>query len=278
MRIFDLHNDFLNVIKTKKLFSKFNSFVSENVSSLVCSSFTEFNDENVAFDQMNSFLYLKEKIDSCGIASNLFLSYENLGFLNSKNIFKLLISNPVYCSLTWNYDNKLAGGCLEQSGLSSFGEKVVKTLENNKIFIDVAHLNERSFMDVAKISSLPLICSHAAFFGVCQNFRNLKDYQLKIITESGGLVGLCFVGKFLTLSKKATIDDVVKNILYFVNLFGTTKGLAIGSDFFGTSDLPQNLSNYKQFCLIYEKLLSFGFSDADIDNLFYNNAAELLLK
>ena len=115
-------------------------------------------------------------------------------------------------------------------------------------------------------------CLVIASYTICEHKRNLKDYQIKIIVESKGLVGLCLVSDFLTGKKQSTIDDYVYLIDYLVNKFGIDY-FAIGTDFYGTKHLPKGINNYKilQFKLT-KKLTDLGYLEEDIAKLFYKNA------
>ena len=65
-----------------------------------------------------------------------------------------------------------------------------------RIMIDVSHLNERGFWDVAALSDAPLVASHHAY-ALCPSSRNLTDPQLDAIAASDGMVGLNFAVNFL---------------------------------------------------------------------------------
>ena len=58
-----------------------------------------------------------------------------------------------------------------------------------KIMIDLSHLNEKGFWDVAKISDAPLVATHSNAHAICPHSRNLTDKQLAAIRESRGMVG-----------------------------------------------------------------------------------------
>ena len=88
------------------------------------------------------------------------------------------------------YDEAYNKSKLKSYGLNKFGEEVVKTCEENKVLIDVSHIGEKSFWDLASISSKPFIASHSSVYKLCPHFRNLKDDQIKEIKKKKGLIGL----------------------------------------------------------------------------------------
>ena len=96
-------------------------------------------------------------------------------------------------TLTWNYQNSIGCGALEEGlekGLTDFGIEVVKEMNTLGMIIDVSHLSESGFWDVKKISSKPFIASHSNARALCNHPRNLNDKQLKAIAEIGGVAGI----------------------------------------------------------------------------------------
>ena len=264
-KIFDLHNDyFLRIVSDNKKSGYINK--QDCAGSIVSAIWTsEFNEEQTfsMLEKARKFVNNQEK---------LLLGVEDLHFLRKENLDMFVDFRPVYAGLTWNTCNALAGGAHEAGRLTNFGKNVISKLENNSIKIDVAHLNEDSFNDVARISSKPMFCSHTAFYGLCNNPRNLKDYQIKIIIDSGGIVGLCLVSQFLNGTNKCYIDDIVSHIDYFACRFGIDN-LAIGTDFYGTKFLPKGLKNYKTLTkLLSEKLIKLGYTEKSIRKIFFDNA------
>lgn len=266
MKIFDLHSDFLtkldNTISRQRYLDKIQKYSEVTVCSVVWTS--ELKKDCIE-EQLNKYKQL--------IGTKSTLAIEDLGFITPSNFPMLLKLNPFYCSLTWNGENNLGGGVGSLFGLSEFGKDITRQLQENDILVDTAHLSERSFLDIAKISTKPIFCSHTGFFKLQPSERNLKEYQIKIIIESGGIVGLFFVSPFLTGRKKSTIYDIASHIEYFCNNFDIDN-LAIGSDFFGTKYLPQKLKNYSDFKNLYDILVKRGFTKEEIDKIFYKNAEE----
>lgn len=264
-KIFDLHNDYilkLNGPKKNRYVKKIHSS-NNNIVSAVWTS--EFN----IYESMKEISKAKEYVNS---HKNLLLAVEDLHFLNNENLEEFLLARPVYAGLTWNNCNCLAGGAHESGNLTRFGKSVVKKMENNGIQIDTAHLNEDSFMDIAKITTNPIFCSHTAFYGVHQDKRNLKDYQIKMIVDSGGIVGLCLVSDFISGTKRCSINDVAMHIDYFACKFGICN-LAIGTDFYGTKNLPKYTNDYDDLIFGLSKiLLKMGYTEKSLNKIFFENA------
>lgn len=263
-KIFDLHNDYF--LKLNSDYKK-DKYVKDgenfDIVSAVWTSDLNNEESMSEIERARNYVNLHE---------HLFLGVEDLHFLSKKNLNKFLEISPVYAGLTWNTTNCLAGGSHESGRLTAFGKNVVKQMEKNNIIVDTAHLNEDSFMDVSKTSQNPMFCSHTAFYGLQPNSRNLKDYQLKMIIDSGGLVGLCLVSDFINGSKKCTIKDVVSHIDYFACKFGIDN-IALGTDFYGTMHLPKFIKNYKALTdKLSVALENLGYTQKAVSKIFYDNA------
>lgn len=193
-----------------------------------------------------------------------------------QNIRMLADCNVKILTLTWNGDNQIACGAQTKNdvGLSTFGERAVKELENNGIIIDVSHLSDKSFFDVASIAVKPFIASHSNSRAVCNNKRNLTDDQFKIIKEKGGLVGLNFYRDFLNNNGTANMYDILKHCEHFLSLGGENT-IAIGSDFDG-ADIPDDINGVITIPEIRECFLRHNYNETLINKLFWANASNFL--
>ena len=82
-------------------------------------------------------------------------------------------------------------------GLTEAGKRLVLACNELKIMIDLSHINEKGFNDVARLSDAPLVATHSNAHAVTPSSRNLTDRQLAMIRDSGGMVGLNFATSFL---------------------------------------------------------------------------------
>lgn len=270
-KIFDLHNDYFLKIRSDTKKSSYidkKSAAAENIISAIWTSELSQDESMREIRRANNFVNSNSK---------LFLGIEDLHFLSKDNLDEFLRVRPLYAGLTWNGTNCIGGGAHESGKLTNFGKQVLKKLEENNIKIDTAHLNEDTFLDVSKFSNKPLFCSHTAFYGANAHIRNLKDYQLRMIVDSGGLVGLCFVSDFLNNTKKSSIKDIVSQIDYFACRFGINN-LAIGTDFYGTTHLPKSVKNYNDISKkLSAALESIGYTQKAINSIFFDNANKFLI-
>lgn len=171
-------------------------------------------------------------------------------------------------TLTWNGENELGYGNLNNIGLKPFGIEAVKLLNSHNITIDVSHLSDRGFYDVANISSKPFIASHSNSRVICNNKRNLTDEQFNIIRERNGLVGINFHIPFVT-EEENYIMYLLKHIEHFLNLGGENV-VAIGSDFDGC-DTHKTLNSLDKIPELY-KVCFNEFGEKISQKIFYDNA------
>jgi len=165
-------------------------------------------------------------------------------------------------NLTWNYSNEIASGIMDKNdtGLTDFGKDVVKEMNKLGMIIDVSHLSEKSFWDVAKISSKPFIASHSNARSLCRHPRNLTDEQIKKIISKKGVIGLNFYNDFLSDRERVSIDDVIKHAEYILSL-GGENCLGFGSDFDGMEKLPEGISGVESYYDIINEFLKLGYSE-----------------
>lgn len=180
-----------------------------------------------------------------------------------------------HIGLTWNERNQFACGADGIGGLTQLGEEAVKWCNQNGMIIDYAHLNFQSFCDVASISTKPILFSHGNVKKLCDHRRNLDDFQLSLIKQSDGVVGVCAIKPFLTTGPEATIDHLVDHIIYIRNQIGI-RHVGLGLDFCHYLDnLEANnvtgLEGMDKTVNIKTKLREAGFTTSEIEDVLYKN-------
>lgn len=209
-----------------------------------------------------------------------FLTIEEGGVLegnlyNLRNFYRLGVR---LITLTWNYTNCIGYSSFEyknnHKGLTEFGRDVVKEMNRLGMIIDVSHLSDRGFYDVAELSTKPFIASHSDARNIQEHERNLTDDMLKIIGERGGVSGINFCIPFLGNSKEGRVEDMVKHITHMKNIGGIELP-ALGSDFDGIGGKLE-ISNIGEMDKLYHGLSKAGFSEDDIEKIFYKNAERVI--
>lgn len=173
-------------------------------------------------------------------------------------------------TLTWNGPNALGSGNDTSDGLTSFGRRMIRGLEERGIVIDASHLNDAGFCDLLAVAERPFVCSHSNARAVCPHPRNLEDWQLREIAERSGIVGLNFYNAFLREDgAEATPDDVLRHVDHMLNVAGEGL-LALGSDYDG-SDVPCWLDPCDKVADLHA-LLAREFDAAIAERIFHGNA------
>ena len=277
-KVIDMHNDFLTSLSNgKQKICYLNNKKTIDIKEIVSAVWTSEMNQEKAIKKIEKSFFFIETYNTFSKNKRLRLAIEDLHFLSKKYLYQLINYKPLYCGLTWNNDNILAGGALEGGDISILGIDVIKELERNNIIVDTAHLSEKSFMSFSNVTEKPILCSHTAVNSLVSNNRNLKDYQIRMIVESGGLIGVALVGQFLTNDKKASVSDIARHIDYIVSRYGD-EFVALGTDFYGTKNLPKGIKNYSSLKLLEERLKIIGYADETIEKIFYKNAENFISK
>lgn len=269
-KICDLHNDLI----TAENFEKAKKYLTDNskyLNTLVLAVWTTHTQYN-NFDDVKKLI---NKYRNFYIKTKLLFGIEDISFIAETDFEKISELNPFYFSLTWNYENCFGGGAYSEIGLTDKGKKILDIMEQNKTVLDTAHLNEKTFWDCIENYNGHIINSHTCFNSVLKHKRNINDKQIQAILNKGGVIGLSFVGEFLCKDNVPKVDDVIRHVDYFINKFGST-GICLGTDFYGTDNLPQNLKNYSDISLLVEKLYKIGYNKKTVDRLFNINLENFL--
>ncbi len=136
--------------------------------------------------------------------------------------------------LTYNRRNPIGDGAGEPNdgGLSDFGLAVVAEMNRLGVIVDVAHSGWRTSFEAAKASRKPMVASHTACAGLYKHFRSKPDETVKAICDTGGLIGICCIPRFL--GGAGDIGAFLDHLDYAVKKFGADH-VAIGPDISYTS-------------------------------------------
>lgn len=270
MKLFDLHCDTLSVSDNCKSAVNFD-VMREHKITRVFAVFTpdELRGEAAIkhFDKLYSrYLEIKNNVSAV-------LSVENASVLNGdlENVVKLKKCGVKLASFTWNGENELGYGQSTNRGLKPFGKKCIPIFEKNNITIDVSHISDKGFEDIAKLSTKPFVATHSNSRKVCNHRRNLTDEQILEIIKRKGLIGLNFYKDFLS-KDNASSKDILKHAEYILSL-GGENALAIGTDFDG-ADIIEEFDNDKKLLGLKNLFLNNGFSEQITDKILHKNAIE----
>ncbi|MGO4573094.1 dipeptidase [Microvirga sp. 2TAF3] len=163
-------------------------------------------------------------------------------------------------------------------GLTERGRELIKACNRLKIMIDLSHLNEKGFWDVAKMSDAPLVATHSNVHAISPHSRNLTDKQLAAIRESGGMVGVNFATSFIRpdgqRSEDTSLDEMIRHMDHLIEHVGVD-GVGFGSDFDGAT-IPAEIGDARGLPRLVEAMRKHGYDEVTLRKLCYENWVNVL--
>jgi len=163
-------------------------------------------------------------------------------------------------------------------GLTEAGKQLVRACNDRRIMIDLSHLTERGFWDVARLTKAPLVATHSNVHDLSPSSRNLTRRQLDAIRDSDGVVGLnlatCFLRPDGQMDEDTSLDIVVQHVEVLVEHLGETR-VTIGSDFDGAV-VPREIASVGGSQVIFSAMRAKGFGEALIERIAISNWLRVL--
>jgi len=190
--------------------------------------------------------------------------------------------------LTWSRNNAFACGVPFRfpstpdigPGLTDAGKRLVRGCNRLRILIDLSHLNEAGFWDVAALSDAPLVATHSNAHALCPASRNLTDRQLDAIRESDGMVGVNFAVAFLRddgrMLADAPLELVMRQFDYLIDRLGEDR-VGIGSDYDGAI-VPDALATVADLPNLRRAMIERGYGELVVRKLCRDNWLRVLEK
>lgn len=270
-----------------------------NAKAQVFAHFIELNIVNNPYTEFikmydNLIKELKENEDSIEIVRNLnelekvnnngkigaFLSIEEGEVLEGKveRVKELYDMGIRFITLTWNFKNSIgypnAGYKYKDFGLTEKGKEIVLEMERLGIIPDCSHLSDGGFYDLVDICKKPFIATHSNARAITDHSRNLTDDMIVKLAEKGGVMGLNFCAPFLGKEKVPSINSMIKHIKHTRNVGGIDV-LALGTDFDGIGNEVE-IENIGEIGRLRDTLIKEGFTNSEVDKIFYGNVKRVL--
>ena len=163
-------------------------------------------------------------------------------------------------------------------GLTDLGKELIRACNARKILIDLSHLNEKGFWDVAGLSNAPLVATHSNAHALSPHSRNLTDPQLQAIGKSGGMVGVNYAVSFLRQDGSHNADTPLELIVDHAEHMMKHAGednVGLGSDFDGAR-IPKKLGTAAGLPALVEVMRERQYGNALIEKLCYRNWLRVL--
>ena len=178
---------------------------------------------------------------------------------------------------TWNRPNVLSGTNAEETGrgLSGQGKAFVRRAEELGVLVDVSHLSDPGFWDVAELLTGPFFASHSNSRQVFSHPRNLTDSQFTAIIEHDGVAGFNLYADFV--GAPPDLEAVAAHLDHWLDL-GGEKNIALGGDLDGCTALAGGMAGLQDYDRLYHFLLERGYGQALVQDLFFNNLMRVVSK
>jgi membrane dipeptidase len=163
-------------------------------------------------------------------------------------------------------------------GLTEAGRRLVRECNRLGVLVDLSHITERGFWDVAGLTEAPLVATHSNAYALCPTTRNLTDRQLDAIRDSDGMVGVNFAVAFLREDGREEADTpletVARHVDYLVERLGEDR-VGFGSDFDGAT-VPQELGDASGLPKLMQTLKDRGYDEPLLRKLAHENWLRVL--
>lgn len=193
--------------------------------------------------------------------------------------------------LTYNSRNRLGDGCFEptDAGLSKFGRKVIRRMEDLAMAVDLSHAGARTALEATEAATRPVVVTHANARALLDTPRNISDDLIRAVAASGGAIGVCAAPFFLTRDREATLDMLIDHVAYMADLVGI-EHVGLGFDFaeededdyvyFGYDEryipmppwqFPVGIASHAEAGNVRAALKARGFSDTEVRGVLGEN-------
>lgn len=217
-------------------------------------------------------LYLERRKSARGITAGV-LGLEGAHALEGRleNLDVLFAAGFRLIGLTHFFDNEVGGSAHgeHQGGITEFGRKVVRRMEELHMTVDLAHASAKLMEDVLSMATRPVVVSHTGVRGTEDNNRNLTDAQLRAVAQTGGVIG---IGFWRTATGGDDSRAIARAIRYAADVVGPDH-VGLGSDFDGSVRQPFDATGVAR---ITEALMDSGMSAADIAKVMGDNVLRVL--
>lgn len=236
-----------------------------------------------------------------------------------KNLERYFELGARYMTLTHNETTDWADSSYDaprHGGLSSFGKKVIKSMNRMGMLVDVSHSSDDTVRDVLRVSKAPVIASHSSAQAICPSLRNLKDELIMGIADTGGIVMVNFFPLFILPEGGKMLDQLVEHaatlrgknlspeqfreemdawqkqqppwptcyvghLVDHIDHIVKVAGIAyvgLGSDYDGITYGPEQMPDVSGFPYVTQELLNRGYNTEEIGKILGGNFLRVMIE
>lgn len=185
-------------------------------------------------------------------------------------------------TLTWNDANCLGypHSAVPQEmgrGLTSFGKEAVSYMNELGIVVDVSHLSDGGFYDVAELAKRPFVASHSNCRALSPSTRNLTDDMIRLLAECGGVSGINFEPAFLNADPSDRISRVERMCDHVEHMIkvGGIECVGIGTDFDGIEGTFE-IGDCTKMELLFDALHKRRIGDRLLEKIAFGNVERVV--
>jgi membrane dipeptidase len=163
-------------------------------------------------------------------------------------------------------------------GLTDAGKDLVRACNRLGILVDLSHMNERGFWDIAALTDKPLVATHSNAHALAPSPRNLTDRQLDAIKDSDGIVGVNFYVGFLRADGRPDSDTPIARIVDHFNYLVERAGIdhvGFGADLDGAR-IPDEVKDVAGLPRVIAALRDAGYDEPSLRKLGCENWVRVL--
>lgn len=242
---------------------------------------------------LEMFVKAKEVLDSYLPDTDILYSIEGADFIQGEEeLEKLHEAGLDALVIAWNTKSKYASGNRSDQGLTDDGKKLLKKAISLGMGIDLSHANGETFNDMIELikeekqlgSDVCCYASHSNSRALSPLKRNLDDYQLQMIRDVDGQVGVFSNRNFVVpLEVKNLVSAFEKKQAYLKHIDYIAAIIGKDNIVLATDDMDFCKgadSEYGELAIYdYEKLasevadtLSQKYDKIDVYNMMYGTA------
>ena len=185
-------------------------------------------------------------------------------------------------SLTWNHENCFGFPNSRDSekmglGLKDFGKDAIVRMNELGMVVDVSHLSDGGFWDVAELSRKPFVATHSNCRAINPHPRSMTDEMIRKLADCGGAMGVNFCPSFLVpdeTQNDSTVEMLVAQLRHMVNTGGEDCA-AVGTDFDGIGGNLE-IHSADQMPVLFTALEKAGFTQTQIEKIAHKNVERVL--